>query len=92
VLEAARASLTWLRVDAELAELLADSVVVLAASLFVYPGLSIVIAIVLAFTRLRHNPLARWVLLGVAVAVLVVQIVGLMAGPVSGSSSPGVPA
>jgi chromate transport protein ChrA len=68
------------------------TVVVLAASLFVYPGLGIVIAVVLAFSRLRHNPLARWVLLGVAGAVLVIQIIGLMAGPVSGSSSPGVPA
>lgn len=68
------------------------TVVVLAASLLVYPGLGILIAAVLAFTRLRHNPTARWVLLGVAVAILIVQIIGLMAGPVSGSSGPVVPA
>lgn len=68
------------------------TVVVLAASLLVYPGLGILIAAVLAFTRLRHNPTARWVLLGVSVAILIVQIIGLMAGPVSGSSGPVVPA
>jgi chromate transport protein ChrA len=67
------------------------TVVVLATSLVVYPGLGIVIAAVLAFSRLRHNPTARWVLLGVAVAILIVQIIGIMAGSVSGSSSPGVP-
>jgi hypothetical protein len=68
------------------------TVVVLAASLLVYPGLGILIAAVLAFTRLRHNPKARWVLLGVSVAVLIVAILGLMVGTQTGYVGPSEPA
>jgi hypothetical protein len=67
------------------------TVVVLAASL-VFPGLGILIAGGLVFTRLRHNPTARWVLFGVSVAILIVQIIGLSAGFMSGFAGPGVPA
>ena len=57
-------------------------VVAVVAAGLVIPGLGIVIALVLAFTRLRDAPAAvRWGLVGVGVAVLVVQLVGLNAGP-----------
>lgn len=46
--------------------------IVLAAT--VLPGLGIVIAAVLAFKRLRHNPFARWVLLGVSIVATVMFV------------------
>jgi|SoiMethySBSTD1v2_1073268.scaffolds.fasta_scaffold701073_2 hypothetical protein len=47
------------------AEIAIWTAVVLAATIL--PGVGIVIAAVLAFKRLRYNPIARWVLLGVAI-------------------------
>jgi hypothetical protein len=65
------------RTPASTGEVGAWTAVVLVASLF--PGLGVVIAAVLAFTRLRHNPTARWMLLGVSIAILAVEVVGLFA-------------
>ena len=54
------------------AEIVIWTVVVLAATIL--PGLGIVIAAVLAFKRLRHNPFARWVLLGVSIVATVMFV------------------
>ena len=40
----------------------------------ILPGLVIVIAAVLAFKRLRQNPFARWVLLGVSIVATVMFV------------------
>jgi hypothetical protein len=62
--------------------------VTIAAEVLVYPGLGVVMALVLAFTRLRHNGRARWVLVGVSAAILAFQLVGLLAVGVSGGTGP----
>ena len=54
------------------AEIVIWTVVVLAATIL--PGLGIVIAAVLAYKRLRHNPFARWVLLGVSIVATVMFV------------------
>lgn len=46
------------------------------------PGLGIIIAAVLAFTRLRHNRVARWLLLGLSIAIIAYALIGLY-GPTS---------
>jgi ABC-type Fe3+ transport system permease subunit len=48
----------------------------------------VIIAAVLAFTRLRHNRVARWLLLGLTVAILAFALIGLY-GPTSGDSYTG---
>jgi chromate transport protein ChrA len=62
-------------------ELAVWTLVVLIAT--VLPPLGVIIAAVLAFTRLRHNRVARWLLLGLSIAILAVAIIGLY-GPTSG--------
>jgi peptidoglycan/LPS O-acetylase OafA/YrhL len=44
----------------------------------------VIVAAVLAFTRLRHNRVARWLLLGLTVAVLALVLIGLY-GPTTTS-------
>ncbi|MGI8522520.1 MAG: hypothetical protein ACR2K3_04300 [Nocardioides sp.] len=59
----------------------------------VVPGLGIVLALVLALTRLRNaSPAARWGLVGLGIIVLALQLVGLLtgAGP-SGGVGPASP-
>jgi hypothetical protein len=57
------------------------AVVVVLAEWFALLGIPI--ALVLAFTRIRHNtPVARWGVLALAVAILAIQFLGLIAvGP-----------
>ncbi|MFJ6568134.1 hypothetical protein ACIQNU_11960 [Streptomyces sp. NPDC091292] len=50
-----------------------------------FPGLGIIVGLVLAVTRLKHNSLTvRLGLVGLGLVVLVAQIVGLMSGSVEG--------
>ncbi|MEO5710882.1 MAG: hypothetical protein ABIQ59_13815 [Nocardioidaceae bacterium] len=47
----------------------------------VLPGLGLLLAVGLCFTRLRTTPAStRWGLVALGVAVLVIQVVGLLAG------------
>ncbi|HYJ68755.1 MAG TPA: hypothetical protein VEX15_13980 [Nocardioidaceae bacterium] len=57
-------------------ELAVWTLVVLIAT--VLPPLGIIIAAVLAFTRLRHNRVARWLLLGLSVAILAFALIGVL--------------
>jgi chromate transport protein ChrA len=61
-------------------ELAVWTLVVLLATLI--PGLGVIIAAVLAFTRLRHNRVARWLLLGLSIAIIAYALIGLY-GPTS---------
>lgn len=65
------------RTPASTGEVGAWTAVVLVASLV--PGLGVAIAAVLAFTRLRHNPTARWMLLGVSITIFTLEVIGLFA-------------
>jgi chromate transport protein ChrA len=56
------------------------TLVVLIAT--VLPPLGVIIAAVLTFTQLRHNPVARWLLLGLSIAILAYAIIGVF-GPTS---------
>ncbi|OKI64378.1 hypothetical protein A6A27_25685 [Micromonospora sp. CB01531] len=70
-------------------EITAWSIAVAASSILVCPGLGTVVALVLAFTRLRHNARARWMLVGVSVAILALQmIIILLPGSGSGYVGP----
>jgi hypothetical protein len=60
-------------------------VVVVTLLPFGFPGAGIVIAGVLAFTRLRHNPIARWLLLGLSAVLLVLLVAFLIVGTFAGS-------
>lgn len=54
-------------------------------------GLGIVVGLVLAFTRLSGNrPLARWSVLTLGVATLVLQVIGLQYGSSSFELGPAV--
>lgn len=47
----------------------------------VLPGLGLLLAVGLSFTRLKATPAStRWGLVALGVAVLVIQVVGLLAG------------
>jgi hypothetical protein len=73
------------RASVSSAEVAAWFAVVAILTLFVHPGLGIVAALVLDFTRLRHSSTAvRIGLVALAVVILAVQIVGLQAGDGTG--------
>ena len=55
------------------------------------PGLGIVVGLVLPFTRLRANSsLARWSVLALGIATLVLQLIGLQAGAMGFEVGPAV--
>ena len=80
------------RASVSSAEVVAWFGVVAILNLFVYPGLGVVVALILAFTRLRNSPTAvRVGLVAFALAVLAFQLVGLQGAQMTGTTGPAIP-
>jgi hypothetical protein len=80
------------RASVSSAEVAAWFAVVAILTLFVHPGLGIVAALVLDFTRLRHSSTAvRIGLVALAVVILAAQLVGLQGAQMTGTTGPAIP-